>query len=274
MTFELKSSGVAIVTHANPKSFHPLTSQYRAEIFCVLEHCKRSKDVKVVVWTAQGEKAFCSGAALKGAGEISVPKDILGEYARRGMAPNLSSDSALMNETKAFWDFPKPIIGAINGVAVGGGANIALCNFFDIVICSTNARFKYPFVEIGFTPELSSSLILPLIAGPVRAKQLIYSADWFSPEEALDLKLINKVVSPEELMPTALATAESFASKPTQQMMLSKQLLNAHLRDNLDKALYRENDFILKSVRDYGGKEVLLNRMKEMKSGKKDKAKL
>ena len=65
--------------------------------------------------------------------------------------------------TLAFWDFPKPSIVAVNGLAVGGTANIALVNFHDLVFCSPEARFKYPFADLGFTPELGSSFMMPRV---------------------------------------------------------------------------------------------------------------
>merc|ERR1719223_472459 len=114
---------------------HSLTSNLRMEYFLVLEHINRCDAIKVVVWTATG-KAFCSGAALKGAGEIKLDEEIVAEYRRRKMAPNLKADMAMVYDTQAFWDCKKVIVGAINGLAVGGGANMVLSNYFDIIYCA------------------------------------------------------------------------------------------------------------------------------------------
>ena len=70
-------------------------------------------------------------------------------------------------------------------MAVGGGANMALAGYFDMVVCSSTAKFKYPFVDIGLTPELGSSLVLPIVMGLVRAKQVMYTGDWFSAQVCL-----------------------------------------------------------------------------------------
>lgn len=269
MTLEVRANGVAVACFASGETFHALSPQMRVEMFLVLEHCKRSPAVKVVVWTATGDKAFCSGVSLKGSRDVTVDGAVLEEYARRGMAPNMVNDSAFVRETKAFWDFPKPIIGAVNGMSVGGGANIALAGYFDMVICSTNARFQYPFVDIGFTPELGSSLYLPLVIGPLRAKQVFYSGDWFSAQDALAWGACNEVVAPDQLLPRALAVADKLATKATPQLMLSKKLLNHHMRSFLDDQLRLENETIQASVNDHGGKDLFLSKIKAQAKAKK-----
>ena len=141
----------------------------------VLEHAARDPEVKVLIWTATGERSFCSGAALKGAGPLHVPEAAATEYAKRRMMNDLSdpSDSFWVPLIMAFWDFPKPVVGAINGLGVGGGANIALANVMDLVICSTNSRFMYPFSTLGITPEMGSSLMMPYLVGMAKAKEMM-----------------------------------------------------------------------------------------------------
>mmetsp|Transcript_19976 Transcript_19976/g.39235 ORF Transcript_19976/g.39235 Transcript_19976/m.39235 type:complete len:300 (+) Transcript_19976:160-1059(+) len=266
-TFEMRVNGVAIVRFATPKTLHALTAVSRQEMFILLEHCRRDVNVKVVVWTAQGERAFSSGASLGGSDKPDIPEDIFMEYGRRGLTPNLKTDNAFTRESRAFWDFPKPIIGAINGIAVGGGANIALC-YFDMVVCSTNAKFKWPFVDIGFTPELSSSLVLPFVVGPVRAKELIYTTDWLTAEKAESWGLINDVVSPVQLLPRTLEIADKLASKPANQLSISKKVLNYQLRQKLDEHLLMENEQIQLSINEFGGKDLF----KSLRNKKKPKA--
>ena len=87
----------------------------------------------------------------------------------------------------ALWDFPKPIVGAINGLGVGGGANMALANCMDLVVCSTNARFMYPFSTLGITPEMGSTYMMPYLVGMAKAKEMMLLGGWFSAEDAVEL---------------------------------------------------------------------------------------
>merc|ERR1712151_1157197 len=104
-----------------------------------------------------------------------MPTAAMAEYLARGMSweGRGRGREFWVNLCLAFWDFPKISIAAVNGLAVGGGANMALCNFHDFVFCSEAAKFRYPFVSLGATPELSSSLLLPYLVGYVRAKELL-----------------------------------------------------------------------------------------------------
>ena len=115
--------------------------------------------------------------------------------------------------TIAFWDFPKPIVAAVNGLAVGGGANIALANYADIVICSTNARFKYPFSTLGLTPELGSSQLIPFIVGMAKAKEIMMIGDWIAADKAVSLGLANEVVAPDALLARAMEVATDLTTR-------------------------------------------------------------
>ena len=111
------ADGVAVATFNDEETLHSLSPSLTTEVFVVLEHAARCAGVKVLVWTAAGERAFCSGAALKGDRTVHVPAAAVAEYLERGMAP-AAGDMVMANQTLAFWDFPKPIVGAINGLAV------------------------------------------------------------------------------------------------------------------------------------------------------------
>merc|ERR1719199_1984076 len=137
----------------------------------------------------------------------------------------------------AFWDFPKPSIAAINGLAVGGAANIAFANYHDLVICSTNARFMYPFPRLGFTPELGSSFMIPYQIGMARAKELMFLGDWISAEKAEAWGLVNAVVAPEQLMPEAMKLAERLVLFHPAPLKFAKKVLNDNMRAQLDSVL-------------------------------------
>ena len=132
------AEGVALVLFNTPDNLHALTLTQQWESFLCLEHAKRDDAVRAVVWSATGQRAFSSGASLKGSVDPDIPTEVQAAYRRQGLAPG--PDFVLKNQTIAFWDFPKPLIFAINGLAVGGGANLALVNFGDMVIASQKAR--------------------------------------------------------------------------------------------------------------------------------------
>jgi len=247
----LEDLGVGIAAYNDPKAMHCLSPNQQMETFMVLEHARRDPRVKALVWTGTGTRAFCSGAALKGDQTVHVPRDVVKTYGARGMAP--SGDWVLSAQVRAFWDFPKPLLFAVNGLAVGGGANIALASFGDLVFCSTKARFMYPFVKLGITPELGSSLVLPWLVGMSKAKEMMMLGNWFSADEALRLNLVNAVCSPEELLPRAVQTAAEIGTRHPTTLRLMKQIMNAPLRGQLDAVLKVENQALEESVRASGG---------------------
>ena len=109
-----------------PENLNCLSPSLTSETFLILEHAARDDGCKVLIWTGAGDRAFSSGAALKGEGEHfenHVPSHVIKDYGARGMftqAPNIQPpDMVMARQTVAFWDFPKPIIMAVNGLAVG-----------------------------------------------------------------------------------------------------------------------------------------------------------
>eukprot|EP00298_Acanthocystis_sp_HF-20_P001754 c12189_g1_i1.p1 GENE.c12189_g1_i1~~c12189_g1_i1.p1 ORF type:complete len:297 (+),score=94.35 c12189_g1_i1:42-893(+) len=245
--FEIIPSGIAIATINTPKNLNALSPNVFAEFFVILEYAKRCPDIKVIIWTGTG-RAFCSGLLLKGDKSVKIPKKFLDLYEKFQMTQH-QDDVAQKRLTLAFWRFPKISIVAVNGLAVGGAANICLANFHDLVICSTEARFKYPFLTLGITPELGSSRILPFIVGMVKAKEMLLTEDWFTAEEAKNMGLVNKVVSPSELMPTTIKLAQTLVGqKYPHSLILSKKLINSHLMVEMEKALDEENKIMVEAL--------------------------
>lgn len=177
-----------------------------------------------------------------------IPAEIQASYLANAMGPG-QGDIACKNLTLAFWDFRKPSICAVNGLAVGGGANLALANFHDCVICSQDAKFLWPFTKLNITPELGSTYVMPLVMGFCRAKTVLLSNQWVSAKEAHELGLCNKVVPGKELLPTALAIAKTWASSNLTAMCMSKQLLNSTHRAKLSEVMDAENEAIMISLR-------------------------
>jgi len=153
----------------------------------------------------------------------------------------------------AFWDFPKPLVGAIPGLGVGGGANIALAGSFDLVLLSSNARFMYPFSTLGITPEMGSSLLMPYLVGMAKAKEMMMLGNWFSAEDALAMGLANEVVAPDELLARATEIAIELTGKQAAALSLGKRIMNHHLRKGLEDVMLMEAATIRESTALTGG---------------------
>lgn len=182
-----------------PEKLNAFNPQMSKELSHILDEADRNDDIRVVVVTGEG-RAFCSGADL-GMGERSISDAYFKEDERR--------DDGGGFVFKIF-NLKKPIIAAINGPAVGVGITLALP--MDIRICSTNAKIGFVFTRRGILPEAGCGWFLPRIVGINKALEWVYTGDFISAEEAYEHGLVNKVVPPEELMPTALEMAAKIAN--------------------------------------------------------------
>lgn len=146
----------------------------------------------------------------------------------------------------ALVEFPKPLIAAVNGSAVGIGTTMLL--HCDLVFAGGNARFQLPFVNLGLVPEGASSLLLPLWLGRARASELLLLGEPFDAAKALELGLINQMVAPERTLPTARAAAAKLCLQPPAAIRASKDLLRASMNSVLE-ALNREGEVFARRLR-------------------------
>ena len=177
--------------------------------------------ISVIILTGEG-KAFVAGADIT---EMS------------------SMDAA---EGKAFGEkgakvfrkielLSKPVIAAVNGYALGGGCELAMC--CDIRIASAKAKFGQPEVGLGITPGFSGTQRLPRLVGMGKAKELIFTAEAINADEACRIGLVNSVAEPEELMNTAVAMAEKIAGKAPAAVKYSKESINRGMQCSMDEAI-------------------------------------
>ena len=190
--------GIAVITLSRPDKMNAFTGLMRAEIIDALDHTDANDDVRAVIITGAG-RAFCAGADLssgtetfaKGGSEImganGVPRDGGGTVSLR------------------IFDSLKPVIGAINGAAVGVGVTMTLP--MDVRLASTSARFGFVFSRRGIVPEAASSWFLPRLVGISRAMEWVASGEVFDADEALDGGLVRSVHAPDDLLPAAMALA-------------------------------------------------------------------
>jgi enoyl-CoA hydratase/carnithine racemase len=248
--FDVLPSGIAIATFNTPKNALSSTQQW--EIFAILEEIHRnSQRIRVVIWTGHG-RIFNSGYPFNADTPSTIPEHIRHQMTQRGRGV-IEGDFVLSAMTCAFWDLPIPSICAVNGLAIGGAANMVFANYHDFVICSNDAKFMFPFAALGITPELGSSLILPHLIGMLKTKELMYLGDWFTAQDAYKWGLISAVVAPDQLIFESMKVAERLLFKHPQAIRLSKHILHRHLRAQLTDALQAENEIIMESLQLTGG---------------------
>lgn len=138
----------------------------------------------------------------------------------------------------------KPLVAAVNGVAVGIGTTLLL--HCDLVYAGQSARFQLPFVNLGLVPEAGSSLILPQLIGQRRAAELLLLGDPFDAATARELGFVNKIVADSEVLATAMRAAEQLAAKPPQALRLSKALMKLHSDSAVQNAISEEGAYFAK----------------------------
>ncbi len=204
--------GVAVVTLNRPEAMNALSKALRAALQTAMLELDADPEVKVIVLTGAGERAFTAGLDLK---ELST--DPLGMGAANAVDP-------AQNPARAVLACSKPIIGAINGVAITGGFEVALA--CDVLICSTNARFADTHARVGITPGWGLSQKLSRCIGPYRAKELSLTGNFLDAKTAYEWGLINRVVEPAELMPAALQLAAQMADIEADMLITYKAMID------------------------------------------------
>lgn len=206
---------VATITLHRPEAMNAFTDRMRKEIVTAFDLTDADDDVRAVIVTGHGERAFCAGADLGGGGST---------FARGGNVEHgIPRDGGGLAALRIY-ESKKPVIGAINGAAVGVGVTMTLP--MDIRLASTTARFGLVFARRGINPEAASSWFLPRIVGISQALEWCYSGNVFPAEEALKGRLVRSLHAPDELMPAARSIASDIAlnSAPV-SVALTRQLM-------------------------------------------------
>lgn len=224
-------AGVATVTLNRPDKLNSFTGAMHAQMRAVFDRIERAVDtqaVRAVVLTGAG-RAFCSGQDLseRKRGADDPPPD-LGASLRENYNPLVERIAAL----------PAPVIAAVNGVAAGGGTNLALA--CDIVVAARSAAFIQSFSRVGLIPDAGGTWILPRLLGMARAKGLAFLGDKLTAETAAEWGLIWQVVDDAELMPTVRTLARRLAQQPTRALALLKQAFARSLSNDLPAQLELE----------------------------------
>ena len=206
-----KTDRVGVITLNRPEAMNALSRALRAALHDAVVGMAGDPEVSVVVLTGAG-RAFTAGLDLK---ELGSNPGGLGAANATGAAEN---------PVLAIRECPKPVIGAINGVAITGGFEVALA--CDVLIASTNARFADTHARVGIMPGWGLSQRLPRTIGVYRAKELSLSGNFLDARTAYEWGLVNRVVEPDELMPAAMKLAADMASIPVETLSLYKRIID------------------------------------------------
>ncbi len=214
--------GIATVTLNRPEKMNAFTAQMRDDLLAVFDATDANDDVRAVIVTGSG-RAFCAGADLSTGGKTFDYKARAEEARDKNKVGDVYRDGGGMVTLRMFRSL-KPVIGAINGAAVGIGVTMQLP--MDIRMASTEARFGFVFARRGITPEAASSWFLARHVGMQTALEWCYTGRIFGAQEALERGLVRSTHAPDELMPAARALAREIADNTAPvSIALTRQLL-------------------------------------------------
>ena len=180
-------------------------------------------DCGVVILTGAGP-AFCAGLDMEHIGSAHAHKP---EEARHDA-------EAMAHMLRMLYEFPKPVIAAVNGPAIAGGMSLATIPDFTLAV--PEAKFGYSEVKVGFVPAIAATFLLRQV-GELRTRELLLSGKLIKAQEAYHMGLVTQIVAPEELMPAAIALAQSLLQNSPQAMHEVKRLLIKHAQRRLDEEL-------------------------------------
>lgn len=220
-----KKGHIAVATINRPKALNALNSQVLEDIDQLVEQVKADDEIRALVITGSGEKAFVAGADI---GEMSTLTKAEGEaFGKKG------NDVFRRLET-----LPIPTIAAVNGFALGGGCELSMS--CDIRICADTAVFGQPEAGLGITPGFGGTQRLARIVGTGKAKEMIYGARNIKAEEAYRIGLVNNVYPAEELMPAAKKLASTIARNAPIAVRNCKRAINEGIQVDMDQAIVIE----------------------------------
>lgn len=221
--------GVATITLCRPERLNALTFEVYGELAATFRALESSQKTRAVILTGKG-RGFCSGGDVEGIIAELFSRDA------RGLLEFTRVTGALI---KSIRDLRRPVIAAVNGVAVGAGAVIAAA--CDMRLAAENARFGFIFPKVGLSgADMGASFLLPRIVGHGRAAELLFFGDLIDAAEAYRIGLANRVVPEAELMPLARTWADKLARGPAFAHTMTKQMMESEHRMSLAEAIEAE----------------------------------
>lgn len=250
LTFD-RADGVARITFSRPEIHNAFNAQMIEELYELFDRLNRDRSVRVVILTGEG-KSFCAGADLNW---MRAVKDYSYEK-------NFSESLKLAEVFHLIYSCPRPVIGRINGAAIGGGTGfVAVC---DIAIASTSAVFSFSEVKIGVVPACISPYVIKRV-GEGRAREFFLTGERLSAEQALQSGLINRAVLPENLDAEVDTMMRQLLSSGPDALKCCKELLETVSNQNLQDAKIHTAKVIAnlrKSDEGQEGMDAFLNKRK------------
>jgi len=219
--------GIATITFNRPKALNALNSALLAELSRALDNVADDEDIRVLVLTGAGDKAFVAGADIKELAALTALQ--AKRFAQKGQS--------VINKIAAL---PIPVIAAVNGYALGGGTEMALA--CDFIYAAESANMGLPETTLGLIPGFGGTQRLSRLIGSNQAKELIYTGKIIPAREAQTLGLVNQVFSAELLMGAVMETARSLAAKGRVSLRAAKEAVNSGLDTDLATGLKIEQD--------------------------------
>jgi 2-(1,2-epoxy-1,2-dihydrophenyl)acetyl-CoA isomerase len=232
----VNADATAVVTLNRPDALNALTSAMGQEIRAAIGEA-RERGARAIVLTGAG-RAFCAGGDLREMRNMAQKEGRLDAFFDEPLHI-IHGCIRLIRET------PLPIVAAVNGVASGGGCNLALA--CDLVVAAESAQFNQAFVKIGLTPDCGGTFILPRLVGLRRATALLMTGEMVDARRAVEMGMINSVVADDQLMTEALNLAKRLASAPTAALARIKALLEQSATSDYNTQLDLEHKAQLQS---------------------------
>lgn len=246
--YEKEENGILTVTLNWPAKKNALSPLGLLELWYAVDYAEKDKDIRVMIFTGCEEaNAFSSGGYFSEDMVKQIPEKYKAEINLRDMA---SKRLCLK-----FWDFSKPVISVINGFAVGGGFTLpVICS--DLVYMAEDAWWALFFIKRAVIPDFATTVLLPLMIGMNKAKELFYFGNRMTAKDAENLGLINKVIPRDELMSYARKQALKLIPPrgPSLSIKLMKKTIHSYFRNILEQQLDLENKGWIKVIqsRDFG----------------------
>ena len=226
------SDGIATITLNRPEKLNAYITPMGEEVTRVVRDVREDDDVRAIILTGAG-RGFCAGVDLD---HLKVHQ--AGGNAAQGKGPKLGEEDFLKKLPVEMLEYPKPIIAAVNGAAIGVGVTMILpC---DVRIAAAGVKLGVTFTKLGILPGLGSTHLLPRLVGRAKALELVMTAKVILSEEAERIGLVNKVVPGDELLKEAREWAALMAEKRPEVLAAAKQVLNFGEAHSMEESMRNE----------------------------------